>query len=141
MDGAALTAKPMRARVELEIVNRGSHVIELAGPAGAAHRFRVTNGQAAQFVVEDEAIKKGPGAPTHVERQSTVSLAPGESLALFSRHVGPALAPGEYLVEWETGITETSGLRIAPQASRLQFEVRESSGDTAAVGILGWFSS
>jgi hypothetical protein len=140
--GTVYTAPPEHApylfftgepfRVELEIVNRGSRVIELAGPAGAAHRFRVTNGQAAQFVVEDEAIKNGPGAPTHVERQSTVSLAPGESLALFSRHVGPALAPGEYLAEWETGITETSGLRIAPQASRLQFEVRESSGDTAA---------
>jgi hypothetical protein len=124
------TGEPLR--VELEIVNRGSHVIELAGPAAAAHRFRVSNGQASQFVVENEIIKKGLGAPTRVETQSAVSLAPGESLALFSKHVGPALAPGEYLVEWETSITETSGLRIAPQASRLQFEVRESSGETAA---------
>lgn len=124
------TGEPLR--VELEIVNRGSRTIELTSPAAAAHRFRVTNGQAAQFVVEKEVIKKGVGGLTRVETQPAVSLAPGESLEFFSRHVGPALAPGEYLVEWETGITETSGVKIAPESPRLQFEVRESSGETAA---------
>jgi lipopolysaccharide biosynthesis regulator YciM len=50
----------------------------------------------------------------------------------FSRHDGASFPLGEHVVEWETGIATASGLRVAPQPSRLQFEVRDSSSETAA---------
>jgi hypothetical protein len=120
-------------RVEIDIVNRGSQVVELKSPATAvADNFLVTRGQPTEFMVENAVVKKGLGFVVPVESVSAIQLAPRESLVFFAQQVGPGLGPGEYVVEWETPITEASGLRIAPQASRLQFEVRASSSETAA---------
>jgi hypothetical protein len=119
-------------RVQLDIVNRGSQVIELSNAAAVADSFRVTRGEASAFTTESTVFKKAFGVSTPVEPQSPVTLAPGESLVFFSRRDGAPLLPGEHVVEWESGIATASGLRIAPQPSRLQFEVRDSSSETAA---------
>ncbi|MEP6919365.1 MAG: hypothetical protein ABJC89_27225, partial [Acidobacteriota bacterium] len=119
-------------RVQLDIVNRGSQVIELASAAAVAESFHVTRGETSAFTIESTVLKKAAGVSTPVEPQSPVTLAPGESLVFFSRHDDTPLLPGEHVVEWESGIATASGLRVAPQPSRLQFEVRDSSSETAA---------
>jgi hypothetical protein len=118
-------------RVQLDIVNRGSQAIELANAAAVADSFHVTRDGASAFTTETTVLKKAYGVSTPVEPQSPVTLAPGESLVFFSRYDGTPFLPGEHVVEWESGIATASGLRIAPQPSRLQFEVRESSSETA----------
>jgi Tfp pilus assembly protein PilF len=41
------------------------------------------------------------------------------------------LAPGEYVVNFETTVTDEKGGSILPQASRFQFEVRSAEGADA----------
>jgi len=124
------SAEPIR--VQLEIVNRGSQVIDFASAATVADSFCVTRGEASAFTVERTIVKKAFGVSTPVEPQSAVTLGPGESLVFFTRHDGASFPNGDHVVEWETSIATASGLRIAPQPSLLQFEVRASSSETAA---------
>ena len=118
--------------LELRVTNRGSIPITLANVgASPAANFRIVRGQTDAFAIQSDVFRQGAGAPTPVTWVSPIQIEAQESLIIGAVHVGSPLPPGEYIVEWDTTIRDQNGLRVAPQSTRVQFEVRASAEDTA----------
>ena len=123
--------------IDIRIANVGGTPVVLKTTAGnASEAFRATrlDGGPLQVRFENDVVL--------LRRDSRLStnwgdfgMLPGESLLFKTTITGPALAPGEYILEVETAFTDGDGSNVKPQGSRFRFEIRPATQDSAAEQI------
>jgi len=124
-----LVGEPIRVRIEIGNPGESSVVLVNTGrrPRDA---FSAVSTGSVEVRLDDRATLRRVGVPNEqVQWGPRFQLDSGESLAVEG--VIGELAPGEYVVNFETTVTDEKGGSILPQASRFQFEVRSGEGADA----------
>lgn len=122
--------------IELRIVvaNRGSDPIRLSTTAATvAENFsaRRLDGGPITLAFEPEVRVRRVGEPARIIAWGPdVHLESREAVVFRASVAGPALPPGEYAIEITSVMREGDGRTLAPQASRIYFELRGSSAET-----------
>lgn len=118
--------------VRVEIANSGDNAIALLTKAQRpTEAISVQSTASLDVRIRDRVVLEHVGSADEViEWAGRFDVGPGESLRFDVDLLGQ-VAPGEYVVDFATTVTDGEGRPVLPQASRFEFEVRKSDGADA----------
>jgi len=117
----------------LIVNNRGTEAVRLLTDRTLATSFEAKRPDGTDFGlrISDDVVRRYSTGDTPVDIGSEFTLSPRESLVLKTEVTESQLAQGEHIVLVSTSVKDADGRALAPQASRLLFEIRPSNAASA----------
>jgi hypothetical protein len=122
-------------RIEIVIVNSGGVPLVLRTGGGTlTGAFTPTwlGGGRAPIELDSQVRVRRVGG-TEIVAWSDLTLAPQESVSITGSLPNAPTTPGVYAVDFDSSVTDASGLKLRPQGARFAFEVRAADSLEANV--------